>query len=271
MLFILLEFYALYGIIELWKWGEFMIVDTKICFLNKHNTKSNHFKPHTHNCYEVIYFASGSGKVFINGKSYPISADSYYIIPPYAEHVEKLEGYGEVLFIGFEYNSSNYILKEGKYYTYKAIIKSYFSNIFDEFKRQEDGFKEAAEYLLRLFLLALLRNENIKYDKCKDLFYIKTYIEQYADQKIDFRELASISGYSYDYFRHIFKQKFGVSPQKYMIDIRLTNAKRLLEDTTLSCTEIAYRCGFSNSPQMTDMFKAKYKVTPTAFRNNRFI
>lgn len=57
--------------------------------------------------------------------------------------------------------------------------------ILDKFKRQEDGFKEAAEYSLRLFLLALLRNENIKYDKCKDLFYIKTYIEQYADQKIN--------------------------------------------------------------------------------------
>lgn len=248
-----------------------MIVDTKICFLNKHNTKSNNFKLHVHNCYEVIYFAAGSGKVFINGKSYNASIGSYYIIPPYAEHVEKFEGYGEVLFIGFEYDSPNYILPEGNNYTDKAIAKSYFSYIFDEFKRQEDGFEQATEYLLRLFLISLLRNASTKYVKCKDLNYIKAYIEQYADQKINFRELASLSGYSYDYFRHIFKHKFGLSPQEYMINIRLNNAKHLLEDTSLSCTEIAYRCGFSNSPQMTTMFKAKFKVTPLAFRNNQFI
>ena len=29
------------------------------------------------------------------------------------------------------------------------------------------------------------------------------------------------SGYSYDYFRHIFKSRFKVSPQEYLIDIRL--------------------------------------------------
>lgn len=243
-----------------------MIVDTKICFLNKHNTKRNQFKLHTHNCYEVIYFAAGIGKVFINGKSYQVSTGSYYIIPPYAEHVEKFEGYGEVLFIGFEYNSPNYILSEGNYYTDKAITKSYFNDIFGEFKRREDGFKEAAEYLLRLFLLTLLRNANTKYVKCKDLNYIKTYIEQYADQKINFRELATLSGYSYDYFRHIFKQKFGASPQEYMINIRLNSAKHLLEETTLSCTEIAYRCGFSNSAQMTSMFKKKYGKTPKTFK-----
>ena len=248
-----------------------MVLETTICFLNRHDTKSNYFKLHTHNCYEIIYFVKGNGNTFINGKSYSVSAGSYCIIPPHAEHVEKFDGYGEVLFIGFDYNSPNYILPEGNCHTDKVVTKSYFNDIFNEFKRQEDGFKEAAEYLLRLFLLTLLRNANTNYVKCKDLNYIKTYIEQYAEQKINFRELAALSGYSYDYFRHVFKQKFGVSPQQYMINIRLNRAKRLLEETTLSCTEIAYRCGFSNSPQMTAMVKTKFKKTPTTFRNNRFI
>ena len=243
-----------------------MDLDTKICFLNRHNTKNNQFKLHSHNCYEIIYFLTGNGQSCINGKSYPVSAGSYCIIPPYAEHVEELEGYGEILFVGFEYKSSSYVLQEGCYDIDKISKHSYFSGIFDEFKNQEPGFQEAAEYLLRMFLLVLLRNANINTKKCKDLNYIKIYIEQYADQKINFRELSALGGYSYDYFRHIFKRKFGVSPQEYMIEIRLNNARRLLESTNLSCTEIAYRCGFSNSPQMTAMFKKKFKETPASFK-----
>ena len=243
-----------------------MVMDTKICFLNKHNTKSNQFKLHAHNCYEIIYFAVGSGKVFINGKSYQVSTGSYCIIPPYAEHIEELEGYGEIFFIGFEFNSPSYILKEGIHYINTITEQSYFHNIFDEFKKQQSGFDIAAEYLLRLFLVTLLRNANTNNLKCKDLNYIKEYIEQYADQKIDFGQLALFSGYSYDYFRYLFRQKFGLSPQEYMVNVRLENAKRLLETSDLSCTEIAYNCGFSNSAQMTSMFKKKYGKTPKTFK-----
>lgn len=182
-----------------------------------------------------------------------------------------MEGYGEILFIGFEYNSSMYSLKEGCYYNGEVTKLSFFNAIFDEYKQQQLGFKDAADYFLRLFLISVLRNAKTDNKRCKDLAYIKTYIEQHADQKINFHELSALSGYSYDYFRHVFKQKFGSSPQEYMIDLRINNAKCLLEDTTLSCTEIAYRCGFSNSPQMTAMFKAKFNKKPTAFRKNQFI
>lgn len=248
-----------------------MVLDAKICFLNKHDTKNNQFRLHTHDCYELVYFVTGSGKAIVDGKSYQVSAHSYCIIPPHTEHIEALEGYGEILFIGFEYDSLKFSLKEGCYYNGEVTKLSLFTAIFDEYKQQQLGFKDASDYLLRLFLISMLRNAQTDDKKCKDLTYIKTYIEQHVDQKINFRKLSLLSGYSYDYFRHIFKQKFGVSPQEYMIDIRLSNAKRLLKDTTLSCTEIAYRCGFSNSPQMTAMFKTKFKETPTAFRNNRFI
>jgi len=239
---------------------------TRICFLNKHDTKNNQFRLHSHDCYEVVYFVTGNGKTIINGKSYPVSANSYCIIPPHTEHIEALEGYGEILFIGFEYDGTLHPLKEGVYDNGELTKLSFFNAIFDEYRKQALGFEVAADYLLRLFLLSLLRNAQTEDRKCKDLNYIKNYIRQHADQKISFKELSSLSGYSYDYFRHIFKQRYGISPQEYMMDIRLQNARQLLESTTLSCTEIAYRCGFSNGAQLTAMFKAKFNETPTAVR-----
>ena len=96
--------------------------------------------------------------------------------------------------------------------------------------------------------------------------YIKNYIEQHFDQKLDFKELAHMSGYSSDYFRHLFRAHFGVSPQEYMIDARLQKAKALLEEGHLSCTEVSYKCGFSNSAQLSTMFKKKFGCSPSAVR-----
>ncbi len=237
----------------------------KICFLNRHNTKNNTFKLHKHNCYEAVFFISGSGKTLIEGREYPISENSFCIIAPNSEHIECINGYGEIMFIGFEYKG-NEPLNEGVYFGGGEKMISPFNKIFDEYTHQKIGFEIAAKSLLNLFLLEILRENREENSDCKDLNYIKTYIEQHFEQKINFSELSQMSGYSSDYFRHVFKQKFGLSPQAYMINIRLEKARRMIEEKNLSCTEIAYKCGFSNAAQFSQMFKNKFGVSPNSYK-----
>ena len=246
-----------------------MELKTRICFLGKHDTKNNIFKIHSHAFYEVVCFLSGSGTAIIDGKPYAFAPHSYCIVPPNCGHVEQFDGYGEVLFIGFSCDNLANLLTQGVCRRGDVTVLSLLEQIFDEYKQQEQNYEAAAEYLLRLLLINALRSTQADDRKCKDLQYIKAYIEQYADQKLNFKDLADLSGYSYDYFRHIFKQRFGVSPQEYMIDIRISNARQLLETTSLSCTEIAYQCGFSNSAQLTSMFKERFGVVPTTLKKSR--
>ena len=243
-----------------------MELQSRICFLNKHDTKNNIFRSHSHDCYELVYFLAGSGRALIGDAYHKVTPHSYYIVPPYTEHTEDIHGYGEILFIGFTLEPEQAGFSRGVSGAGEIAKRSLLESIFDEYKGQALGYETAANALLKLFLIQVLRNTCTEDKKCKDLQYIKAYIEQYADQKINFRELSDLSGYSYDYFRHIFKEKVGVSPQEYMIDIRLQNARHLLESTNLSCTEIAYNCGFSNSAQMASMFKQKFGKSPTAFK-----
>ena len=244
-------------------------MDVSISFLNRHNTKSNRFKPHIHDCFEVVYFLTGSGKTVIGDKSYPVKENCFCIIPPHTLHSEYIDGYGEIMFIGFEYKTVRFPVKEGVYAADELYTYSLFNEIFKEYREQKNGYEAAASAMLALFLIKASRLDTKSGDneRCKDLEYIKEYIRNHFDQKISFRELAALSGYSYDHFRHIFKQRFGISPQEYMIDIRLENAKKKLCETELSCTEIAYLCGFSNSAQMSSMFKKRFSVSPIEFRN----
>ena len=236
-----------------------------IYFLNKHNTGSNEFKLHMHSCYEIIYILSGSGTVVIGDETYPIAQDMYYVVSPQAYHTEQFDGYGEILFIGFGYNDKGFIPKDGIYCASDTVLM-YFKKIMDEYKQQDAEYEIAAGAFLDLLLVSTMRNVNSVSRKCKDIEYIKAYIEQYSNQKINFGQLAKISGYSYDYFRHIFKQRFGISPQDYLIEVRLENAKRLLKGTRLTCTEIAYNCGFSSGAQMSLLFKRKFGASPLAYK-----
>ncbi len=240
-----------------------MRFEPHINFLNKHNTKSNTFKLHSHNCYELVYFLNGSGKTIIEDKSFVVKEHSYCIVPPETKHIECIDGYGEILFIGFNLDDNSIDFKEGVYHNRDISLFSLINEIFNEYKRQELGFQTASNAFLKLFLISVLRNFTKDSQNCKDLNYIKEYIDQHFDQKIDFKQLSLLSGYSYDYFRHIFKQKFGLAPKDYMIDIRLNTARQLLRNTDLSCTQIAYKCGFSNSAQLTAMFKEKFGYPPT--------
>jgi AraC family transcriptional activator of pobA len=197
----------------------------------------------------------------IDGKETDVSASSFCVVAPKTEHTELLGERGEVMFVGFRSDGKS--VPCGILQNTEPETLLLFHRIFDEFRNQYTGYKTAINSLLNLIILSSLRRNSTENKKCRDLDYIKTYIEQYYNSKINFKELSALSGYSFDYFRHIFKQKFGVSPQEYMIDIRIQNAKRLLETSNLSCTEIAYRCGFSNSAQMSTMFKEKFGVSPT--------
>lgn len=255
------------------KAGDFMLTTAtkknKICFLNRHTTEGNDFKIHSHSCYEIIYFLSG-GKIIIDGQPYPVTKNSCCIIPPHTVHNEILDIGGEIIFIGFEgkdepFFSKDRIIKDAD------DLRPSFDRIMEEYSEQNYGYEAAAEALLELLLITYVRISGKEGRKCKDIDYIKSYIEQYYNQKICFAELAALSGYSYDYFRYVFKQNFGCSPQNYLINIRLERARRLLCTTELSCTEIAYNCGFSTSAQMTSMIKDKFGETPKEIKKHRLI
>ncbi|MGV8950972.1 MAG: bifunctional transcriptional activator/DNA repair enzyme AdaA [Cypionkella sp.] len=58
----------------------------------------------------------------------------------------------------------------------------------------------------------------------------------------------------------------GVSPLQHAKTLRLQRAKRLLDDTTLSITEVAFQAGFSSIRQFNDAFSALYNRPPSALR-----
>ncbi|MEP6657008.1 MAG: AlkA N-terminal domain-containing protein [Betaproteobacteria bacterium] len=68
--------------------------------------------------------------------------------------------------------------------------------------------------------------------------------------------------------RRVFATTFGVSPVAYAQTHRLLLAKRLLTDTALPVTEVAFASGFGSVRRFNALFNARYRMPPARLRRN---
>jgi AraC family transcriptional regulator of adaptative response / DNA-3-methyladenine glycosylase II len=91
-------------------------------------------------------------------------------------------------------------------------------------------------------------------------------IEDGALTEMNVAELAAQMRVSDRHLRRVIEREFGVSPVELAQTQRLLLAKRLLTDTDLPITEIAFASGFSSLRRFNALFKARYRRRPTDLR-----
>jgi AraC family transcriptional regulator of adaptative response / DNA-3-methyladenine glycosylase II len=82
-------------------------------------------------------------------------------------------------------------------------------------------------------------------------------------------ELAERLGIGARHLSRLFQHHVGASPVQTARTFRLQRAKRLLDDTDLRITEIAYRAGFKSLRRFNAAFVDLYKRPPSDFRKRR--
>jgi AraC family transcriptional regulator of adaptative response / DNA-3-methyladenine glycosylase II len=82
-------------------------------------------------------------------------------------------------------------------------------------------------------------------------------------------ELADRLGIGERYLRKLFEQELGVSPQAVALNQRLLFAKKLLAETSLPMTEVAFASGFGSVRRFNSAVKAWFKLAPSALRRQR--
>ena len=83
---------------------------------------------------------------------------------------------------------------------------------------------------------------------------------------VSIEEYAEMCGLSSGGFRRLFKQYMGKSPRKHLIDIKLSAAKALLEESELSIKEISEILNFESTSYFCRLFKERSGLTPLEFR-----
>ena len=79
-------------------------------------------------------------------------------------------------------------------------------------------------------------------------------------------ELARQIGLNEAKLMHDFKQLFGQTIFDFSQNLRMDEAKKLLETTERSITEVAFDVGYEYSSNFTTAFKRRFGITPSAAR-----
>ncbi|MFB5760776.1 response regulator transcription factor [Paenibacillus medicaginis] len=92
------------------------------------------------------------------------------------------------------------------------------------------------------------------------------YIESQQRYDLMLAEAAALVHLNPSYFCKLFKQHKGVTFTDYMTSVRMREAVRLLEHTTLRITEIADRLGFTDAAYFSNTFKREAGTSPSEYR-----
>ena len=89
------------------------------------------------------------------------------------------------------------------------------------------------------------------------------YIEKHYHSKLTIEEVSRVCGMSPFRFSRAFKESFGKLFREYIVDYRLTEACRLLENPGTTVTDVAYAVGFNDPSYFARIFKQRIGTPPS--------
>ena len=100
------------------------------------------------------------------------------------------------------------------------------------------------------------------------LFKLIHHIEKNLSSSINIETMCYISGISRNQLFTEFKRELGMTPHSFVIECRIAEARRMLEESSMSIKEISDSCGFENIEVFYRTFKQFTSLPPGEYRNS---
>lgn len=145
-----------------------------------------------------------------------------------------------------------------------------FQNMYDEFVNQEIGHmvrtNQLIDELLILIARQLTRQSNSRRDFPQTFLKLEQALRENLSHQWTLEEMAALVGLGNTAFSEKVKNYTGFSPLNYLINIRITEAIKLLKRPNVHVTDIALDVGFYSSQHFATTFKKLTGYTPSEFR-----
>lgn len=147
-----------------------------------------------------------------------------------------------------------------------------FQQLSNELFNQEIGYVSRAGQLVdELFILLarqLTRRNNSYRDFPQTFMRLEQTLRENLSHQWTVAEMAALVGLGTTAFTEKVKNYTGFSPLNYLINIRISEAIKLLKRTDINITDIALDTGFYSSQHFSTTFKKLTGYTPSQFKRN---
>ncbi len=251
---------------------------------------------HSHEFVEIIIIIAGSGIHETKFSRYRIDAGDVIIIPRNGYHgylevddlelmnvlfdprqlplpmldLYKLPGYNALF--GLE----NDFFEQNRFYPKFHLDEKSFdtiSHLLEKMRQESENPTPGYRCCQMGYFMALLGNlcrlytKNLEsvHEPLLNMGSIISYLNSNYSKDINLSDILRKAGMSKSAFMRKFKQATGTTPIDYLIQLRVTKASCLLQETNLSISEIAYKSGFSDSNYFSRTFRKVTGLTPREF------
>ena len=248
---------------------------------------------HAHNSFELVFLLSGTNVYEFSGKALELSGGSFLVIPPRLRHrgLYNVRSPSTVCGVAFNPQSRhalhltpfvrgdlNWIAQQlnqesATVHKMSPELRQVVWSLH-QFLRKHAADRTRPLALPKLRLLACTAileaarpsGETMQNDSNRVMTVVLQHMTEHCADPLQVDDFVRLSGYSRARFFQIFRQSTGMTPNDYLLRLRIAKAGQLLQQTTRPITEIAFKLGFSSSQYFCAVFRKYINLTPRAFR-----
>lgn len=217
---------------------------------------------------ELIFHVSGEALVIFDNLRLKTAPGTVRFLPS-GEHCGYSvirESAGECIDVFFDTNiplsDKAFVVDMSK----QKNIYPLFNKLLCIFLAKEEGYYFECVSILYKILAQIQKNRYLpgeKYEKIKPA--VELIGREFLKRDISISELCSVTGISESYLKRLFHLRFGTSPKKYIIQMKINHASELLRLGRYTVTRVAEICNFSDVYFFSRQFKEYTGVSPAAF------
>lgn len=250
---------------------------------------------HGSNSYEIHYVPDGNGFLNINGTAYRIEPNSLYVTGPHVIHeqITSKDNPMTEYCVYFNLQLPSRIIKDSTSIAGRFINTAFWfgqdrqdvlhtlQQIFLEMAQKRSGYILIVESLLQEFVVKLVRNyenrvpcsskknDSISLEDHKYVIVEESFL--YSCGTLTLEKLSKKLGLSSRQTERFLLDCYGKNFMQKKAEAKMSSASILLEDCSLSISDIADKLNFSSLQHFSYSFKQYYHITPTAWRKKNGI
>lgn len=233
--------------------------------------------------YIIHYITEGKGCFYAGGNKYELEAGQGFLIAPGQQtfyQADKEEPW-TYLWVGFDGRNAQSYLKEIGLTSEKPVYRCKNGNVLQGIVG-EMLENQNASFSGQLFLEGLLYRffavlaENIEMPALSrqesENLYVKRAMEFICNnyfEDIKIRDVAAYVCVNRSYLYTLFQNSIQMSPSRYLAEVRMSQAEKLLQMTDFSMEVVGRSCGYGDSLSFTRAFKERFGMTPTQYRKEK--
>lgn len=241
-----------------------------IVFAGKHYLTYN-VTLHKHRNWELVYCTEASGRFVFEGLEVRYQEGDVVVIPPETPHENVSEGGFTNIHLNIENATLSFshpvvIRDDGNRTILHLFADAYYLYCGDAEKR---AALLSAYGNLIVRCMTAYRTVHTKNRIAEEIE--QSIVQNFANASYELDAVLQAMPYCYDYLCRIFRKEMGLTPHRYLTNLRLQAAADMLSSVYNddSISRVALQCGFRNPLYFSRLFKKKYGVSPSDYVRQR--